>query len=182
MDHKNFYEILGIDKSADFQEIKSAYYEKIKIWHPDKNPSNLEKAEEMSKCLNEAYHVLSDSERRRQYDTMLKFTEGKDFDEINDNSFQKAFNRVGRLFKGLQDNVHLMYRMFKDSISGNYKLDSVTFAVIAVALLYFILPIDLVADYIPVAGYIDDAAIISMISGTLTSELNKYNEQNNIKK
>ena len=37
----------------------------------------------MSKCLNEVYHVLSDNERRRYYDTMIKYTKGKKFDEIN---------------------------------------------------------------------------------------------------
>jgi molecular chaperone DnaJ len=64
---KTYYEILGIDKSADASQIKKAFRQKAKEFHPDKNPGNKE-AEEMFKEVNEAYSVLSDENKKAIYD------------------------------------------------------------------------------------------------------------------
>lgn len=64
---EDFYEILGIDKSASAAEIKKAYRKKAIEYHPDKNPGDA-KAEEMFKKAAEAYEVLSDSEKKARYD------------------------------------------------------------------------------------------------------------------
>ena len=64
---KDFYEILGITKSADANEIKKAYRKKAIEFHPDKNPGNKE-AEEKFKLAAEAYEILSDPQKKAKYD------------------------------------------------------------------------------------------------------------------
>jgi molecular chaperone DnaJ len=64
----DYYEILGIGRSASAAEIKKAYRKLARKYHPDVNPDN-EEAERKFKEIQEAYAVLSDAEKRKQYDT-----------------------------------------------------------------------------------------------------------------
>jgi molecular chaperone DnaJ len=64
---RDYYEVLGVEKSADDAAIKKAYRALAKKYHPDMNPGNAE-AEQKFKEASEAYAVLSDPEKRRQYD------------------------------------------------------------------------------------------------------------------
>src|SRR3954462_9674846 len=64
---RDYYEVLGVARTANEQEIKSAYRRLAIQYHPDKNPGNHE-AEEKFKEAAEAYSVLSDAEQRRRYD------------------------------------------------------------------------------------------------------------------
>lgn len=64
---RDYYEVLGVDKNADVAKIKSAYRKLAKKYHPDVNPGD-EEAEKKFKEASEAYAVLSDDEKRRQYD------------------------------------------------------------------------------------------------------------------
>lgn len=68
---EDYYEILGVEKNASQEEIKSAYRKAALKYHPDKNPGNKE-AEEMFKKASEAYSVLGDPEKRAQYDAYGK--------------------------------------------------------------------------------------------------------------
>jgi curved DNA-binding protein len=89
---KDYYNVLGVGKNASDEEIKRAYRKLAMKYHPDRNP-NKKEAEERFKEINEAYAVLSDKEKRKQYDTFgaegfhQRFTQedifrGFDFDEI----------------------------------------------------------------------------------------------------
>ena len=64
---KNYYDILGVKKDADEKQIKQAFRKLAKQYHPDANPDDPQ-AEAKFKELNEAYEVLSDPEKRAQYD------------------------------------------------------------------------------------------------------------------
>ena len=66
-DKRDYYEVLGLNKGADEASIKKAYRTLAKKYHPDMNPGNAE-AEQKFKEVNEAYSVLSDSEKKAQYD------------------------------------------------------------------------------------------------------------------
>ena len=66
-DKRDYYEVLGVDKNADDATIKKAYRRLAKKYHPDANPDNEEAAAKFKEA-SEAYAVLSDAEKRKQYD------------------------------------------------------------------------------------------------------------------
>ncbi len=171
----NYYELLGIDPAAGPEEVRQAYLKKIKEWHPDINPERISEAEEMTKVLNQAYHILGDPQRRKNYDRMLKFTRGKDFGEfINDETIRNKINKAYPALKKVLENVRELYALFKDSVKGNYKLHPANVAMIGGGLLYFLLPVDLIPDFIPIVGYLDDLAVLTTIMNSLSGEINEY--------
>lgn len=68
MSKKDYYEILGVPKTANDDQIKKAYRKLALKWHPDKNPDNVQQAEEKFKEIGEAFAVLSDKDKRTIYD------------------------------------------------------------------------------------------------------------------
>ncbi|MEN6610965.1 MAG: molecular chaperone DnaJ [Methanoregulaceae archaeon] len=132
----NYYDILGIPKNSDETEIKKAYRNLARKYHPDvcKEPG----AEEKFKEINEAYSVLSDSQKRSQYDTMGhetftnaskgSYTGGAGF---GGGGFSADFNGFGDIFdffggggsrrSGPQPGADLLMRMqitLEDAVSG----------------------------------------------------------------
>jgi molecular chaperone DnaJ len=66
---RDFYEVLGVERTASVEEIKASYRKAALKWHPDRNPENKHEAEGKFRECTEAYSVLSDQEKRQVYDT-----------------------------------------------------------------------------------------------------------------
>jgi len=69
MEYKDYYKILGVERKASADDIRSAYRKLAMKYHPDKNPGD-KKAEDKFKEINEAYQVLSDEQKRARYDQL----------------------------------------------------------------------------------------------------------------
>jgi DnaJ-class molecular chaperone len=138
MANQDYYEILGVSKDADTAQIKAAYRDLAFKFHPDRNIGNSDTAGKM-KQLNEAYAVLSDSKKRRDYDSLQQqygsaqaythfrknysdqdiFSETdihKVFDELAKSFGFRNFNDISKEFYGKKGNVF----EFKDS-NVNFK-------------------------------------------------------------
>ena len=97
---RDYYEVLGVDKSASAEEIKKAYRQKAIQYHPDKNPGDKE-AEEKFKEAAEAYDVLSDPQKRARYDQFGHAgMSGQGGFSSGGFSMEDIFSQFGDIFSG----------------------------------------------------------------------------------
>lgn len=107
MAKKDYYEILGVPRNADENTIKKAYRNLAMKYHPDRNPGREKEANEKFKTINEAYEVLGDPEKRKQYDTFGTVGTGdffgSPFTRSGFEEVMKDFGRGGLGFDFLKD-------------------------------------------------------------------------------
>ncbi|MFA7195327.1 MAG: DnaJ domain-containing protein, partial [Candidatus Neomarinimicrobiota bacterium] len=106
---KDYYDILGVSKTATGEELKKAYRKLAVKYHPDKNPDNKE-AEEKFKQAAEAYSVLSDPEKRRRYDQF-------GHEGLKQNGFGSGFSGQGM---SMDDIFSQFGSIFGDAFGGGF--------------------------------------------------------------
>ncbi|XP_074692679.1 dnaJ homolog subfamily B member 8 [Strix aluco] len=122
----DYYEVLGLQKSASQDDVRKSYHKLALKWHPDKNPSNKEEAEKKFKAVAEAYKVLSDPQKRLCYDRSVKesrshresATEG--YDSFFDSSYvlHDVEDIFREIFGGMDPFVHAFWDPL-DNIRNN---------------------------------------------------------------
>lgn len=125
MEYKDYYKILGVEKSSSQDEIKKAYRKLAKKYHPDLNPND-DKAQERFKEINEAYEVLSDEEKKKRYDTFgsgYNFTNGQHFDP-SQYGFDNFGNGYSYTYTTADGDFSDFFNMFFGGAAGNGRANS----------------------------------------------------------
>ena len=120
-DKRDYYEVLGVNKGASDDEIKKVYRQAAKKYHPDLHPGDKE-AEEKFKEVNEAYEVLSDSEKKARYARVAELV------------VARLFVMVGQYLVSLVDLFELSLRL---GVAG-VQVGMVLLSRLTIRLLYFI--------------------------------------------
>ena len=127
--NKDYYEILGVKKDSTSEEIKKSYRNLALKYHPDRNPDNKE-SENKFKEISEAYEILSDEDKRQNYDRggigfngfngsmgFSNIRQGNVFDGI---FIENAFDIFSRSGRSVNQNIKTVYRAsLKDVIGGS---------------------------------------------------------------
>lgn len=114
MADKNYYDILGVNKNASDDEIKKAYRNLAKKYHPDLNPGNAEAAEKL-KEVNEAFSVLSDKTKKQNYDTYGSADGPQGFGGFGGGGFGSGFSGFSSSFGDFGD---IFSNIFGGSFGG----------------------------------------------------------------
>ncbi len=127
MKFKNYYKILNVSISASEEEIKKAYREAAKKWHPDKNPDDIN-AEEKFKEISEAYDVLSDVLKRKKFDDFVRASQQRKsytYKTKSEEEFSKYESEFSDFFKQFFKNKNKRKkRYFKgDDVRGKITID-----------------------------------------------------------
>jgi curved DNA-binding protein len=112
MDYKDYYKILGVERSAGEQDIRKAYRKLAMKYHPDRNPND-KQAEERFKEINEAYQVLSDAKKRAHYDRL-----GSDYSNWQQRGAPGDFNWDQYGGGGFPGGVRVEYSDLDDLFGG----------------------------------------------------------------
>jgi thioredoxin 1 len=113
---KDYYQILSVPKNANGEEIKKAYRKLAMKYHPDRNPGNEESANEKFKEINEAFSVLGDPEKRKQYDQFG--TVGEAGDIFGSPHTRTTFEDLMRDFGGSGLGLDFLDNIFGDTLRG----------------------------------------------------------------
>lgn len=125
MEHLDYYQVLGVDEDAEQQQIKDAYRKLALKYHPDRNSGDPDAAE-MMKSVNEAYAVLSNPQKRQEYDLMKDRYGSSAYNHFRQNySEQDIFtgSDINRIFEELARSFGLrgFDEIFKDTYGKGFQ-------------------------------------------------------------
>ena len=113
---------------------------------------------------NKAEELLKDKDKEKE-----KINQAFEKANINRSQLEEVWN-----------NLQLLFSVVKDYLNGNYKeIPTGSMVAILACLLYFLSPIDLIPDFIPLIGYIDDVFVIALVIDQVHSDLKKYEDWKN---
>lgn len=125
MEQKDYYQILGLERNASDKQVRDAYRRLALMYHPDRNRDNPEAADRM-KEINESYAVLSNPQKRREYDALRQAYGSSAYDHFRqtysdqdifkDSDIQQIFEELSRAFgfRGFDD-------VFRESYGAGYR-------------------------------------------------------------
>ena len=121
MEYKDYYKVLGVDKSASADEIKKAYRKLAMKYHPDQNAGD-KSSEEKFKEINEAYQVLGDDEQRTRYDQLgSSYAQWQQTGGRNNFNWNDWFtNQSGAQHPRGAQNMHVEMGDFEDVFGGGF--------------------------------------------------------------
>jgi len=113
---KDYYQVLGVSRDADDKAIKKAYRRLAMKYHPDRNPGKQQEANEKFKEINEAFAVLGDPEKRKQYD---QYGTAGDVGDIFSSPYTRTtFEDLMKSYRGSHLSFDFLDDIFGDSLRG----------------------------------------------------------------
>jgi len=158
---------LTVQTVHDYQQVKKALG---RLW------------EDVAKTTYSAFNTIAANVEKR-------FEQSRQ--AISEIDVRYALEKTGAKLKSLKNNasntaqqlgrqVKLLYQMLKDTTTGKFKAPWATVSAITAALLYFISPIDVLPDFIPAIGLIDDALVLSLCLSVIRMDLRRYAKENEL--
>ena len=121
-----------------------------------------------------------EKEAKKQFEETIKEINRNDVVEASKDGLIKIKeleNKIPKLLKSTWEDIKMMVYMITDYIKGNYRNVSwKTITAITGALIYFLSPLDLIPDFIPIVGYLDDLTIIKMALKMVKKDFDDYKE------
>ncbi len=121
-----------------------------------------------------------EKEARKQFEDTIKEINKEDVAEASRDGLIKIReieNKIPRLLKEIWEDIKMMIYMITDYIKGNYKdVNWKTIAAVTGAIIYFLSPLDLIPDFIPIVGYLDDLTVIKIALNMVKDDFDKYKE------
>lgn len=117
----------------------------------------------------------AEKELEKSAEVGRKLLEDKAKTESTVNEAEKKAESVRGSLEKVWNHLQLMFSLVKDYTKGNYKeIPTKSIALVFGAILYFLMPVDLIPDFIPVFGYLDDVAVIGLVIKQISIDLEKY--------